>query len=116
MAPARRAAWLLAALAGGGGPPEYLRLGRPLLTLHAFTDDGVVPAAVRPPLYPAVIAFGELITGRPLAAILVLQVLLGVATVALTFAIADRCFNRRTALIAGCMLAVAPMTSRYSTV
>jgi 4-amino-4-deoxy-L-arabinose transferase-like glycosyltransferase len=109
-----RATWLLRPAVDIGDSPEYLRLASWLVARHMFSDDGQVASSYRPPLYPAVIAAGDLLTDHPIAAVLFLQVLLGTLTVVLTYRLADELFGRTTAAISGFLLALAPMTSRFS--
>src|SRR5688500_9403858 len=65
------------------------------------------PTAFRPPLYPVALAAVDLVGGG-WTAMRILGVLLGVATVALTFLIAQRLWDRRVAVVAGGIAAVFP--------
>ena len=67
-------------------------------------------------MYPALLAGLEWLTGRPVSAGLLVQVVVGTATAALAYLIALEYFGPATALLAGVLLAVAPMTSRYASV
>jgi 4-amino-4-deoxy-L-arabinose transferase-like glycosyltransferase len=101
-------------LADIGDSPEYLALAGHLYQSGVFSYDGVHPTSYRPPLYPAIIAAAQWLTGHPVATVLGLQVVLGALTVTLACLIAADLFGRPTARIAGVMLAIAPMTSRYA--
>lgn len=111
-----RALWLLRPSTDTGDSTEYGRLAFWLVTRHIFSEDGRAASSYRPPLYPAVIAAGDLLTHHPIAAVLVLQVMVGTITVALTYCIARALFGKTTAWLSGFLLALAPMTSRFSTV
>jgi 4-amino-4-deoxy-L-arabinose transferase-like glycosyltransferase len=101
-----------------GDSPEYLTLAKNIVLHHSFslgTEAGaLLPTARRPPLYPALIAafwWGE---SPPIAAIILLQILLGAATVGLVYLMAHDKFNRPVALIAGAIMALAPLSSHYT--
>lgn len=65
------------------------------------------PTAFRPPGYPVVLAAVDLVGGG-WTAMRILGALLGVATVALIFLIAQRIWDRRVAVVAGGIAAVFP--------
>lgn len=101
-----------------GDSPEYLTLAKNIAFHHRFSMDtgavALLPTARRPPLYPALIAafwWGEC---PPVAVIMLLQALLGAATVGLVYLMARDKFNRRTALVAGALMALAPLSSHYT--
>jgi 4-amino-4-deoxy-L-arabinose transferase-like glycosyltransferase len=101
-----------------GDSAWYINTARNLTFHHVFSGGGInlAPTAFRPPLYSAVIAllwFGE---AAPIHAVLVLQVVLGVATVGLVYLIARAQFTRGAALLAATGLALAPMTGHFTAV
>lgn len=65
------------------------------------------PSAFRPPVYPAALAAVDVVGGDRTAKRL-LGVIFGVVSVVLIFLIADRLWNRRTAIVAGGIAAVFP--------
>jgi 4-amino-4-deoxy-L-arabinose transferase-like glycosyltransferase len=71
------------------------------------------PTAFRPPLYPLALA-GVYVLGGGWTAGRVLGALLGVAMVALIFAISLRLWGRRVAIVAGVLAAVFPPLVLYS--
>ena len=70
--------------------PDGYRLLAQNLTEHGTFGRNRQPTAYRPPLYPLLLALCEAGPWKPLTAIAVLHLALGVATVALTFEIARR--------------------------
>lgn len=105
--------WWTARLSVGDGH-EYVAVARNLITHHVFGNVAGVPSAVRPPLYPALIALLWTGSEPPFLQLMVIQVLLGAATVACVFLMArDHCGNR-VARMAAVLLVFAPMTSRYT--
>ncbi len=97
---------------------QYLALSRNLAFHHVFSLDPqtLVPTAYRPPLYPAFIAllwWGE---SPPVLAILLIQVVLGAATVGLVYLIARDPFGRTTAVLAAVGMTLAPMTCHFTVV
>jgi 4-amino-4-deoxy-L-arabinose transferase-like glycosyltransferase len=111
-----RSFWLLRPEWEIGDASEYLKLGQSIVHSGIYSYDGSHPSSYRPPLYPAFIAAADLFTGRPVETVLIAQVIIGALTVTLACLIAARAFDQPTAIIAGAMLAVAPMTSRYAAV
>jgi 4-amino-4-deoxy-L-arabinose transferase-like glycosyltransferase len=109
-----RSFWLLRPEWEIGDASEYLKLGQSIVHSGIYSYDGSHPSSYRPPLYPAFIAAADLFTGRPVETVLIAQVIIGALTVTLACLIAARAFDQPTAIIAGAMLAVAPMTSRYA--
>ena len=110
--------WLGAWVAGDSG--WYLNVARNITFHHVFSagagTGALAPTAFRPPLYPAVIAalwFGD---SAPIQAMLLLQVILGSATVAVTYLIARDRFGRGIALLAAAGMALAPMTGYFTAV
>ena len=99
----------------------YLKIARNLAFHHVFglSDDPsgqLLPTARRPPLYPALIALLWWGDSPPVLAVMLLQSLLGAATVALCYLIARDRFNRVVAVIAGLAMALAPMTGYFTAV
>ena len=95
---------------------DYMRIAANIVDHFSFSlgDNGVPPTAFRPPLYPAFIAGVWTFFGRSVIPVLVFQVLLGAATVCLTYLIARGKFGRITALVAAGALALAPMTGLFT--
>ena len=73
-----------------------------------FAGDDGKPTARRPPAYPAFLAALYAVTGESPRAGRIAQVILGVAVVALTGALARRYFDATTALVAAALAAVNP--------
>lgn len=111
-----RALWLQWPQSDIGDSQQYLTLAAQIVRSGTFSYDGQHPTSYRPPLYPAMIAAADWLTGHPVATVLVLQTILGGLSVTLAYLIAADLFGKRTAQIAGGMMAVAPMTSRYAAV
>ncbi len=96
-----------------GDSAEYVALATRLASYGIFSADGVHPSTYRPPLYPALLAIGY-DSGAPMpVSILLLQCVLGTATVVGTFVLARRSFGSRAALLAAAAYAAAPMSVRY---
>lgn len=109
--------WKVGVLVSGDSV-SYLALAKNLAFHHVFSlDEGaktLLPGAPRPPLYPLLIAalwWGE---AAPVTAVLVLQAVLGAATVALVYLIARDQFSRRTAILAGVGMVFARMSCLYT--
>jgi len=111
-----RSFWLLRPDWEIGDASEYLKLGQSIAYAGIYSYDGTHPSSYRPPLYPAFIAAADLFTGHPVATVLIAQVIFGTLTVALVCLIAAHAYDQPTAILAGAMLAIAPMTSRYAAV
>jgi hypothetical protein len=93
---------------------NYLLLAENLLAGNGYCSMPGQPTAYRPPLYPLLVAVCLKVGG--FAAIGVVQVLLGAATVWLTWLMANRCrLSRRTCLLAGLFVAVDPLLIEYTT-
>jgi 4-amino-4-deoxy-L-arabinose transferase-like glycosyltransferase len=97
---------------------QYLALSKNLAFHHVFSLDPqtLVPTAYRPPLYPAFIAllwWGE---SPPVLAVLLIQVMLGAATVGLVYLITRDLFARTTAVLAAVGMTLAPMTCHFTVV
>ncbi len=100
---------------------DYLALSRNLAFRYVFglsnsTDAQVLPTASRPPLYPVLIALLWWTNSPPILAVMLLQSLLGAATVALVYLTAKDRFNSGVAMIASLGMALAPMTGRFTAV
>ncbi|MDT4897102.1 MAG: hypothetical protein QOH25_2179 [Acidobacteriota bacterium] len=118
---ATRLWWVWSSAWTAGDTDEYLTMARNLAFHHVFSmSDGTVspplPTAGRPPLYPALIALLWWTNSPPILAVMLLQSLLGAATVALVYLIARDSFNRAVAVIAGLGMAFAPMTGYFTAV
>lgn len=97
---------------------SYLALAKNLVFHHAFSlnqgTEALLPSAQRPPLYPSLIAalwWGET---APVTAVLLLQAVLGAATVALVYLIARERFSRTTAMLAGIGMVFARSSCLYT--
>jgi 4-amino-4-deoxy-L-arabinose transferase-like glycosyltransferase len=105
---------LAGGLRAGNDPDGYWRLAENLVA-HGTFGEGDVPTAYRPPLYPLLltgcVACGDY--GR--AAVGVLHVLLGVATVGIVFALGRRWgLGRRGAAVAALLVACDPILLTWS--
>jgi hypothetical protein len=92
-------------------PDAYGGLAARLLEGHDFVAPDGHATAFRPPLYPVLLA--AVLPGGTLG-IAVLQIALGVATVALTVVIGSRIGFGRNALLAGLFVAIDPLLLRYT--
>ena len=104
-------------VAGDSG--EYVTIARNIRFHHVFslTADAwgpFLPTAFRPPLYPALIALLWVDGLPPVTLILVLQALMGAATVTLVYLSANDRFDRKVALLAACFMIIAPMTGYFT--
>lgn len=115
-----RLAWVWFGAWVAGDSAWYLSVARNIAFHHVFSagaeGGALAPTAFRPPLYSAVIAllwFGD---SAPIQAVLLLQVVLGTATVALVYLLARDQFGRGVALLAGTGMALAPMTGYFTAV
>jgi 4-amino-4-deoxy-L-arabinose transferase-like glycosyltransferase len=117
---ASRLAWIVFGAWVSGDSAWYLRVARNIAVNHIFSSsaDGinVAPTAFRPPLYPTLIAALWFGNSEPSFAVLLLQVLLGTATVTLCYLMARDQFGRGVALLAATGMALAPMTGRFTAV
>ena len=109
-----RLAWLAAPHALQPDSLEYIRLARSIVSAGTYSADGVTPSTYRPPLYPFLLAAAQVVTTHWLAAVLVLQCILGAITVGLIMALGRRLIDARVALVAGVLLACAPMTGYFA--
>jgi 4-amino-4-deoxy-L-arabinose transferase-like glycosyltransferase len=120
LALAVRLAWVLFGPWESGDSAWYLGAAHNIAFHHVFSASPnpayLAPTAYRPPLYSAVIAalwFGQ---SAPVFAVLVLQAILGTATVALVYFVARDHFSQRVAVITSLGMALAPMTGRFTSV
>ena len=94
-------------------PDDYLRLATNLVDYGTF-GSGRVPTAYRPPLYPMVLTGCVLVgahdSATVIVAVMILHVLLGAATVGLTYLL-GRCWGlgRRGAAVAALLVACDPI-------
>jgi 4-amino-4-deoxy-L-arabinose transferase-like glycosyltransferase len=110
-----RSALLAAALIAGGPGSlllgdsfEYLELAESLAAQGRFFRGGE-PELLRLPAYPALLTLGVLV-GHPIAVAVILQALLGAATVVWVHSMARSAAGDRAALFAGLMCACEPVT------
>jgi 4-amino-4-deoxy-L-arabinose transferase-like glycosyltransferase len=121
LALAARLWWIWSSAWTAGDTGQYLTIARNLAFHHAFSlgdsaSGQLLPTAHRPPLYPALIALFWWTDSPPVLAVMLLQSLLGAATVVLVYLIARDSFNRTVAIIAGLAMALAPMTCYFTAV
>jgi hypothetical protein len=90
----------------------YLAIAENLLKDKGFSADGERPTAYRPPLYPLLLTVVTVVGDR--WGMAVVQVLLGVGTVWLTFLIGRNLGMVRGALAAAGLVAVDPLLLRYT--
>jgi 4-amino-4-deoxy-L-arabinose transferase-like glycosyltransferase len=113
--------WWIWSSAWMAGDNAYLKIARNIAFHHVFSlsdaaGEPLLPTARRPPLYPALIALLWSGDSPPVMVVLLLQSLLGAATVALVYLIARDRFNRTVAVIAALAMALAPMTGYFTAV
>ena len=113
--------WVWSSSWTAGDTNAYLTIARNLALHHIFSvsnspDGQLFPTASRPPLYPMLIALLWWTNSPLVLVILLLQSLLGAATVVLVYLIAIDRFNRAVAMIAGLGVAFAPMTGYFTAV
>jgi 4-amino-4-deoxy-L-arabinose transferase-like glycosyltransferase len=91
---------------------DYIRLGRLIADGKGFGETvlaaGGGPTAFRPPAYPIFLGAVFRLTGDSVIAARLVQVVLGVVTVALIGIVARQLFDRRQALVAAGLAAVYP--------
>jgi hypothetical protein len=93
---------------------NYRLIAENVLAGNGYCSAPGHPTAYRPPLYPLLVAV--CLKVGSFAAIGVVQVLLGTATVWLTWLMANRCqLSRRTCLLAALFVAVDPLLIEYTT-
>jgi hypothetical protein len=92
----------------------YLAIARNVLDGHGYCSTLGQPTAFRPPLYPLLLAACMVCGGT--VAIGIVQILLGTATVWLTWLLARQCrLSAQSGLIAATLVAVDPLLIHYST-
>ena len=91
----------------------YLSIAGQLAAGNGFAGPGGDPTAYRPPLYPLLLA-GVLALGGGTMAVGVLQIVLGVLTVWLTYETGRRLDLHRGALAAAAIVAVDPLLVQYT--
>lgn len=115
-----RLAWIWFGGWIAGDSAWYLSVARNQAFHHVFAvgSEGInlAPTAFRPPLYSTVIAVLWCGDSAPIQAMLLLQAVLGAATVTFVYLIARDQFPRGLALLAATGMAVAPMTGHFTAV
>jgi 4-amino-4-deoxy-L-arabinose transferase-like glycosyltransferase len=91
---------------------EYDRLARHFLDAYAHARSGSLfdLSLLRTPGYPAFVAAVYAVSGRVVAHVIVVEVVLGVATVVMTYFLAERLVGRPAATLAAFVLAVDPVS------
>ncbi|NQV24798.1 MAG: glycosyltransferase family 39 protein [Rhodopirellula sp.] len=93
---------------------SYLKIAQNLVNGNGYCSTVGQPTAYRPPLYPLLVAVCIQMGGT--IALAIVQILLGTATVWLTWLLAERCrFSRRTGLLSAVLVAVDPLLIEYTT-
>lgn len=95
---------------------EYLAIAKNIAFRHSFSLTTGIPTAAREPLYPFLIAAFWWTDNAPIAAVILVQIVCGAATVVLVYLIAKDRFSYRVALIAALGATFAPMTVHYTAV
>lgn len=110
--------WKAPEVASSSDSRLYLTLAKNLVFHHVLSMDrdagALLPTALRPPLYPTLIAALWWGDAAPVTAVLVVQAGLGAATVALVYLTARDQFGRRVALLAAVGMVLARMTCIYT--
>ena len=109
-----RLAWMAAPHVLQPDGIEYIKLAQSIVATGRYSMDGATLSTYRPPLYPFLIAAAMSMTVWWHGLLLVTQCAFGAITVGLTIAIGRRAFDARIALLAGVMLACAPMTGHFA--
>jgi 4-amino-4-deoxy-L-arabinose transferase-like glycosyltransferase len=89
-----------------GDALDYDRLARALLEGRGYVNVRGEPTSLRPPLYPAFVAAGYVLGGGAAQGVRVLQVILDIGTVALTYLIGRRLFGRGAGLLGALLISV----------
>ncbi|HKS29837.1 MAG TPA: glycosyltransferase family 39 protein [Pyrinomonadaceae bacterium] len=121
LALAARLWWVWSRAWVAGDTSDYLTIARNLAFHHVFSlsdnpSGPLLPTTHRPPLYPALIALLWWGDSPPVVAVMLLQSLLGAATVSLVYLMARDRFNRHVAVLASLGMALAPMTGFFTAV
>ena len=114
-----RLAWIWFGAWHSGDSRWYVSVARNLAFHHSFSSGNspnLSPTAFRPPLYSMLIAALWLRDSPPIFAVLLLQTVLGAATVVLVYLIARDQFGRGVGLLASVGMALAPMTGHFTAV
>jgi 4-amino-4-deoxy-L-arabinose transferase-like glycosyltransferase len=82
--------------------------------VHLLNTGTLWPDAFRVPFYPIFVAGVFTLSAHSLIAVRIVQALLGAATVALTFVVAQRVTRKRGALVAALVVAIYPALLLYS--
>lgn len=95
---------------------QYDRLARNFLDAYVHVRSGSLfdLSLLRTPGYPAFVAAVYAISGRVVAHAIVVEIVLGVATVAITYFLAERLVGRSAATLAAFVLAVDPVSIAMS--
>jgi 4-amino-4-deoxy-L-arabinose transferase-like glycosyltransferase len=104
-----------------GDSYDYVKIARNIRFHHLFslTESAVgpfLPTASRPPLYPALIALFWIRDSPPIKLVLVVQALMGAATVVLVYLSARDSFDGKVASVAAIFMIIAPMTGYFTAV
>jgi len=99
-----------------GDSPWYVGVAKNIAFRHSFELTPGIPTALRPPLYPLLIAAFWWTDNAPITAVILVQSICGAATVVLVYLIAKDHFSHRVALIAALGATFAPMTVHYTAV
>jgi 4-amino-4-deoxy-L-arabinose transferase-like glycosyltransferase len=91
-----------------GDEIDYVTLATHLAAGDGYTLEDGFETARRPPVYPVFLSVFAKLTGRPVAAGRIVQWLLGVLVVYLTFVATRKYFSERTALIAAILTTFNP--------
>ena len=84
-----------------GDEKTYDRLAIGLMAQEGYVSPEGIPTSHRPPLYPALLAFLYMLFGYNHFVIRIIQTIFGSFTVCLFYLIAEKIFNKPTALLAG---------------
>ena len=93
----------------------YDRIGTSLASGNGYSLDGIEPTRLRPPTYPAFLAVIYYIAGRNLSVVTIVQSILGMLTVLLSYLLACRVFGRRAGWIVALIVASYPALIYYDT-
>jgi 4-amino-4-deoxy-L-arabinose transferase-like glycosyltransferase len=85
---------------------DYDRLARSLVEGRGYVNAMGEPTSWRPPLYPAFVAVGYVLTGGSIQGVRILQAALDLGTVACTYVIGRLAFGRNPGLVAALLVTV----------
>lgn len=101
-----------------GDTPDYLDIAKNLAFHHAFAftnaNGSLQYTALRPPLYPFLIALFWTGPEPPIKILLLCQVLIGSITVVLIYLMTVKQFNRLIAIVSASLLVISPLTIHYT--